>query len=133
MRFQSSTIYATRILQYLYLNEKDIHTAAATSQALGIAYPLFVKLANQLKRKGMIISVLGRSGGYKLARPASEISFYDVFLSVEGSMEITRCLQGDKFCSRDASDYCQVHKFLLSLQENMVEQMAQRSIADTVS
>ena len=42
------------------------------------------RLLAQLKKAGLAISTRGKTGGYQLARPASEISLLDVFLAVEG-------------------------------------------------
>jgi Rrf2 family transcriptional regulator, iron-sulfur cluster assembly transcription factor len=66
-------------------------SAIADRQQISLAYleQLFVKL----RRAQLIESERGRSGGYRLARPASEISIADILLAVEEKTDMTRCGQ----------------------------------------
>jgi len=132
MQFQISTDYAIRILSYLHANKEELPTAATISSSIGVTYSFFIKIANQLKKKGLLAAIQGRNGGYRLAKPASEISFYDVFMAIEGKLQINRCLKDDKFCSRDAVDHCPVHVYLESLQESMIQALSKKYIADFV-
>ena len=132
MQVQISTDYAIRILQYLHKHKEDLPTAMTISQSIGITYPFFIKIANQLKQKGLLSAVQGRNGGYRLARPAHQISVYDVFLSIEGDLQINRCLQADQHCSRGARDDCKLHKFFHRLQEKIIEDMSGQNVADFV-
>ncbi len=53
--------------------------------------PYLEQLFLQLRRAGLIESARGRSGGYRLARSASEISIADVMTAVEEDTHFTRC------------------------------------------
>jgi len=132
MQLQISTDYAIRILQYLHKHKDDLPTAMTISQSIGITYPFFIKIANQLKQKGLLSAVQGRNGGYRLARPASQISIYDVFLSIEGHLQINRCLQKDQGCTRGEKEDCLMHGFFRSLQDKLVDEMSSKNIADFV-
>jgi len=112
------------------MHRKTLHTAMEVSQAVGITYPFFIKIANQLKKSGLLHAVQGRSGGYQLGRPAEQISVYDVFLAVEGEMCISRCLQADHACDRSVLRLCHVRSFFSGVQESLAAQMAQQNIAD---
>ena len=63
--------------------------AIAERQQISLAYleQLFLKL----RRAGLVESARGRSGGYRLSRPASEISAADIMAAVEEDMRMTRC------------------------------------------
>ena len=132
MQLQISTDYAVRILQYLHKHKDDLPTAMTISQSIGITYPFFIKIANQLKQKGLLSAVQGRNGGYRLAKPADKISLYDVFLSIEGELRINRCLQNDSKCTRGEVDACRMHSFLRSLQDKLIDEMSSKSIHDLV-
>ena len=134
MQVQISTDYAIRILQYLHKHKEDLPTAMTISQSIGITYPFFIKIANQLKQKGLLSAVQGRNGGYRLARPAHQISVYDVFLAIEGDLQINRCLQPEQQCSRGEGmrDECRLHKFFHGLQERIIEDMTQKNISEFV-
>lgn len=53
----------------------------------GIPRQFLVQILQQLKAAGLVQSTRGSSGGYQLARPASEISLWDVVLAVRGEAE----------------------------------------------
>ena len=63
--------------------------AIAERQQISLAYleQLFLKL----RRAGLVESARGRSGGYRLSRPAGDIAVADIMGAVEEDMRMTRC------------------------------------------
>ena len=61
----------------------------ATRQKLSERY--LEQLFALLKKAGLVKSIRGASGGYVLARDASEISVGDVLRALEGNLEPVRC------------------------------------------
>lgn len=53
------------------------------------------QLVRKLKKAGLVTSVRGAQGGYRLAKPAEEISVGDVLRALEGSIEAVSCQDGD--------------------------------------
>lgn len=49
------------------------------------------QLVGKLKKAGLVTSVRGAQGGYRLAKPAEEISVGDVLRAMEGSIEAVSC------------------------------------------
>ena len=49
------------------------------------------QLVRKLKKAGLVTSVRGAQGGYRLAKPAQEISVGDVLRALEGSIEAVSC------------------------------------------
>jgi len=45
-----------------------------------------VQILNELRNGGLIVSRRGKQGGYALARPAAEISIYDIVRVVDSEM-----------------------------------------------
>src|SRR5262245_21239407 len=64
-------------------------SAIAERQELSIAYleQIFLKL----RRAGVVDSERGRAGGYRLARPARDITIAEVMRAVEEDTRMTRC------------------------------------------
>jgi len=88
--------------------EGRIVRAGEVAQALGIPANYLAKILQSLARNGVLVSERGRNGGFRLARPASEIRLIDV---VEGFDDLGRerqCLLGRGTCS-DAGG-CPAHK-----------------------
>lgn len=130
MQIQASTDYALRILHYLDQHKHDLPTAMTISKAVGITYPFFIKIATQLRQHGLLHAVQGRNGGYRLNKPAKEISIYDVFLAIEGPLEINRCLKEDSDCARNSNNECKFHVFFGEAQGALIDAMSSKVIAD---
>ena len=65
-------------------------SAIGERQKLSVAY--LEQIFSQLRRAGLVESVRGRSGGYRLARAAAKIPIAAVMLAVEEETRMTRCL-----------------------------------------
>jgi Rrf2 family protein len=67
--------------------------AIAERQKLSLAY--LEQLFARLRRAELVISARGRSGGYRLGRPASQIVVSDILNAVAEETRMTRC-SGDE-------------------------------------
>ena len=71
--------------------------AIADRQKLSLAY--LEQLFARLRRAELVVSSRGRSGGYRLSRPAADISVADILTAVEEETRMTRCAgDGDAGC-----------------------------------
>lgn len=70
----------------------------------GISEKYLSRLVIELRRAGLISSVRGAGGGYKLARPPKMITILDVLEVMEGPLAIVDCVEHDDCCDR--SDRC---------------------------
>ena len=57
----------------------------------GISLSYLEQLFAKLRRSGLVASVRGPGGGYRLSRDASEVNVADIVDAVNESMEATRC------------------------------------------
>jgi Rrf2 family protein len=57
----------------------------------GVPGPYLAKSLQALMRAGIVESSPGRHGGYRLARPAADITLLEVVLAVEGNEPFFRC------------------------------------------
>ena len=55
------------------------------AQAEAVPANFLAQILGKLRNHGLITSRRGNQGGYTLARPAEEISLYDILMAVEGS------------------------------------------------
>lgn len=67
------------------------------------------QLMGKLRRAGLVVSVRGAGGGYRLARPAEEISVGEVLRALEGNLDAVTCPgndseQGEQGC--EEADVC---------------------------
>src|ERR671912_2554686 len=82
-------------------------SATELAQETGVPLPTAQKLMGQLAASGLLTSARGASGGFALARPATEISLADIVEAVEGPIALTMCSDGvNHDCILDA--HCRV-------------------------
>ena len=70
------------------------------ADAHDISAQFLVQILLQLKRAGLVRSVRGASGGYRLMRGPSEISLLDVVLAMEGPLASAPQRNGDNVITR---------------------------------
>lgn len=104
-------------------------SAVAERQSLPLSYleQLFVPL----RRAGLVESARGRSGGYRLAKPANEISVADVMDAVEEDTRFTRCSHNDPRCSVTAP--CVTHGLWSALSDATGKFLSSVKLADVVA
>ncbi len=68
------------------------HEVRALAIACGEPAPYLGKVLQKLARAGLLRSKRGRTGGFVLGRPASEITLADVVLAVEGAESLEALL-----------------------------------------
>jgi Rrf2 family iron-sulfur cluster assembly transcriptional regulator len=106
VRISTKGRYAVRALTDLACHSKNKPlslSAISGRQKISLYYleQLFVKM----RRAGLVKSVRGPGGGYRLAKDANEISVWDVLSAVGEKMYLVDCLQDrDDIC--DMIDTC---------------------------
>lgn len=96
MQFAKSTDYALHALVHLALSEQNNKIGIKElAEMLDVSESYLSKIMTQLRKDGLVRAVPGVKGGYKLARPASQITFLDVILSTEGAQEMFICSNSD--------------------------------------
>ena len=69
----------------------DAIPLSAIAERQHLSLPYLEQLFAKLRRAGLVESARGRAGGYRLARPASEISVAEIMDAVEEGIRMTRC------------------------------------------
>ena len=129
MQLNITTDYAIRIVYYLALKEETI-TASELASVLKIPVNYISKITKKLKAAEIVQACEGIKGGYALMKKPGMISLF--VSSMEVTMKINRCLEPDGFCSRNATDYCNVHKALLNVQKTYEDALKSVTIADLI-
>ncbi|QOY51231.1 RrF2 family transcriptional regulator [Candidatus Sulfurimonas baltica] len=108
MQLSNTSQYAIRVLSYIAnINDTKLCSAKELSQMLDIPYKFLTKIMTQLVKAEFIISVQGREGGYKLAKPASNISVIDILNEFNEQINNQQCLLGIGMC--DGKNRCSLH------------------------
>ena len=92
MKLSTKGRYGLRALIDLAMyGEEEAVSIQSISARLQISDSYLEQLVRKLKRAGLVNSVRGAQGGYRLAKPAEEISVGDVLRALEGSIEAVSC------------------------------------------
>ncbi|HLO35178.1 MAG TPA: Rrf2 family transcriptional regulator [Candidatus Deferrimicrobium sp.] len=93
----------------------------------GIPARFLPQAMGDLVAAGIVAGVAGRTGGYRLARPATAISLLEVIEAVEGDSRRETCVLRGGPCS--VNGVCTVHRVFAATQEGMLRQLSSASIA----
>lgn len=85
MQISRKTIYAVRGLVYISaLKDKGLCTITEVAEHENVPREFLAKILKELNNKGFVQSFKGVKGGYKLAKPRNEISFWDILTALQG-------------------------------------------------
>lgn len=103
--------------------------AIAERQQISIAYleQIFIRL----RRAGLVESARGRSGGYRLTRPASQIAIADIMSAVEEDTRMTRC-RGEDGTSCLPGQRCLTHNLWEALGAQIAGFLATVTLQDVL-
>lgn len=103
LRISKLTDYATVLLARLAREPGERFTAARLAAETRLASPTVSKLLKLLLHNGLLQSTRGQRGGYRLARPAQQISAADILDAIEGPLALTECSGQHSHCDLEAS------------------------------
>jgi Rrf2 family protein len=140
LRLTKKADYALMALKYLAeqstgFASQDFQGPSAQSakdiaQAYHIPPPLLAKILQTLARAGLLVSHAGTNGGYALARPAAEISAFEVIRAIDGPLFITSCITIHGTC--DLAGTCTIKEPLRKVNDSIKDLLSGLHISDLV-
>ncbi|MCK9861685.1 Rrf2 family transcriptional regulator [Paenibacillus sp. ATY16] len=138
MQYSVGVEYALHCLVYLIPNESTIGIKELAFFQ-GIPETYLSKIFTKLTKAGIVSSVPGVKGGFKLARDPDDISFWDVVEAVEGKKPIFQCQnikdKGYVYRNRDCSDCaqstgsCSINLVMLEAEETMQNYLRSKKLS----
>ncbi|PYB81044.1 transcriptional regulator [Pseudomonas sp. LB-090624] len=104
----------------------------------GVPQEYLAKVFTKLARAGLVAATEGVRGGFRLARPAAQISVLDIVTAIDGPKKIFDCREVRERCTLfDGSPptwategTCAIHAVMLGAQKRMEESLAQQTVLD---
>jgi Rrf2 family iron-sulfur cluster assembly transcriptional regulator len=130
MKLNTRGRYGVRLLTELARREPASAPVGLRSVAAATGLPMryLEQIVRPLRRSGLIRARAGRTGGYNLARPASDIPLSEVFEATVGSIRLMACVDNPAGCARSAT--CETHKVWASLTGDLRSVLGRYSLAD---
>ncbi|WP_141499991.1 Rrf2 family transcriptional regulator [Paenibacillus luteus] len=103
----------------------------------GISETYLSKVFGKLAKAGIVSSVPGVKGGYKLAKPPGDITFWDVVEAVEGVSPVFQCknIKDNTYLCRDedyracsAASPCVINMTMIEAEESMRSVLRNRTL-----
>jgi Rrf2 family iron-sulfur cluster assembly transcriptional regulator len=105
-------------------------TLADISERQNISLSYLEQLFSRLRRSGLVLSVRGPGGGYKLARHNAEISVAQIITAVDEQIDATQC-GGHENCRDEGR--CMTHDLWAALNSKILDYLAGISLADMIA
>jgi len=120
----------TAMIDVAMQSTKHPATLAGVSDRQKISLSYLEQLFGKLRRSGLVESVRGPGGGYRLARAPETVSVADVIVAVDEPIDATQC-GGRENCRDDRR--CMTHELWSSLNEHILDYLQSVSLADLVA
>lgn len=135
--YGASTEYVLHSLLWLVNNPEPV-SSLDLAELQSIPPAFMAKLLPRLEKAGLLIAAEGLKGGYRLARPAGNISVLDVVHAVEGEKSLFNCQEIRGRCALfhekppqwATRGLCAIHATMLRAEQAMRQELAQTSLAD---
>lgn len=132
MKLTSKARYAVMAVAdlalYSFLEKNSIVLREiAERQEISVSY--LEQLFAKLRKAGVITSIRGPVGGYRLARDANQISVWDIVTAVDETIELNRCL-GTENCTYGYK--CITHNLWNDLTNNIKNYLQTTTIGNIV-
>lgn len=106
MKISTKGKYGLRaMIDLAQYSEQEAVSISSIAQRQKISESYLEQLVAKLKKAGLVVSIRGAAGGYRLARPASGISVGDVLRALEGDVRAVICTaqteegcEGEELC-----------------------------------
>ena len=130
MRLTTKGRFAVTAMLDLALNEdaKPV-TLAGISERQAISLSYLEQLFSRLRKQGLVSSVRGPGGGYRVAKAHHEISISHIISAVDELIDATQC--GGKEDCHDTGR-CMTHDLWASLNTKILDYLSGVTLADMV-
>jgi Rrf2 family transcriptional regulator, iron-sulfur cluster assembly transcription factor len=131
MIYSKSSEYAIRAAIHLAkLQDGECAMAKDIAREEEIPGPFLAKILQELARKGVLHSVKGPSGGFRLHGNASEIRLLDIVGAVDDASHYDHCIAGFKECSEKTA--CPLHDSWMALHSRIMDYLERNTVGSLV-
>ena|SRR6218665_1161475 len=140
--YSAGVEYGIHCMLWLADDKGDSREASVRTLAelQGVPQELLAKIFTRLAKANLVVATAGVRGGFRLARPANQISVLDIVRAIDGEKAIFECRNIRSRCAVfdgsppewAISGTCGIHAVMLEAQKRMEEALAQQTILDLV-
>jgi len=128
MNFSKTTEYALRIMRFMAMDEKRLYSSNEVFNSLTIPFRYLRKLLILLSKNGLLVSVQGKNGGYRIAKNLSSISLLDIIQTVGDDQITNNCFFGFEGCAFEKK--CAIHDKWAAVREHINDVLSSTTLAE---
>ena len=124
------TDYAFRLAAMLagVYAEKKALSAKLLAKETQVSYTLTCKILQKLSHAGIVESIMGPKGGWKLAKKPEKVEFRQLIEAVQGPVSVNRCLMGGFKCP--LKKQCPAHPKMAVLQSQIEDYLKELTLKE---
>ena len=129
LRLSKKADYALMAMKHLAIHS-DASSASAReiAEAYDIPLELMAKVLQRLAKSGLVRSLQGTRGGYRLGRATAQISVADIIQAIDGPLTVTACSTESENCGQYSK--CSVRDPLWKIKERILVALQTCSITE---
>jgi Rrf2 family protein len=136
--YGSAVEYALHCLLWLAPARETPASSRELAELTGVSTALVAKILPKLEKAGVLEALGGIAGGYRLAKPADEITVLQIVDAVDGGKRLFDCKEVRLKCPLFGADpptwashgLCTIHAVMLRAEKSMRREMAQTTLLD---
>ncbi len=137
LRMTKLADYGTVVMAAMARDAQAMHSAADLAERLRIGAPTVSKILKKLAREGLVASTRGAQGGYRLPRPASDISVAQIIRAMDGPIGMTECSTTPGLCCQESrctvrANWMRVNEIVLGVLQGITLEQLNRPVHGTV-
>lgn len=130
MNFNKTTEYAFRVFAFMAMDGAKLYRADEIYKHLKIPLRYLKRLLTELSKTGLMESIQGNRGGYKLSKNSSEITLLDIVNATETHEEKNLCFFGFKECQ--LSKKCHMHDNWINIIQGIEKLLKTTTLTDLI-
>jgi len=137
LRISKMADYGTIILTTMAKEPDRTRSVAEIVSFTGLPVPSVSKLLKRFIREGLVLSLRGAKGGYRLSRSPAEISTAQILQAIDGPIGVTECSSHPGACHHEAgcqvrANWQMVNRAMLKALEQITLKQMNQPLVETV-
>ena len=100
MKLSTRGKYGLYAMHYLATRQGEGPQSLQQIASTGVPKQYLEQLLGNLRRAGLVSSVRGAAGGYRLARKPEDVTLLDILDAMEGPLELSECASDEGCCAK---------------------------------